>query len=477
MSLKEAGKHIVKGNFGMALSAISSRAVNSSSYRGGSGMWLFNQMGGVDINFSYDGLSSIKTAYETCAPLSAILARKANAYINGKTWVMTQSGKGKMKESFSEAATKIRKLLSKPNPLQSWKQFEAQGYMYQQLFGFNVVLAIKPNGFKNIDASSIWNIPPQMLEFEEKKGVSLYNAKSIKDFVSAIYFNWNDERKALDLESVTIFKDNIPSLCSFILPETRINALETPINNIIGAYKSRGALIYDRGALGIISSDKSDESGKVALTAKEKQDVQEEFRKYGSMSGQFKYIITNAALKWQGIGFSTKDLMLFEEIEDDVQRICDSYNYPYRLLSSNKGNSLGGSDVNEYKKLLYQDAIIPESEMNYEHWNLFFNTSELNLIIEKDYSQIGVLQDDKLKEGQARKVRNEALQIEFYNNLITLNRWLELNGEDTLTTPEGSMYYYQLISAGWSFGANSNNQNQEQYANNEPNAGAASNEV
>lgn len=474
MNLKEAGRQIVKGNLGMAMKAIVSKPIGSSQYRGGSGFWMFNQLdGATDIHFSYSGIQDVRTAYEGCAPLSAIISRKAQAYTNGKNWIMTASGKGKLKESFSEKALKIRALMTRPNTLQSWKQFEAQGYLYQQLYGYNVVLAIKPNGFSNADAKSLWNIPPEMLEIEEHTHVSLYSAFRFSDFIKSLTLSWGGKRTPLDLDSIHIFRDALPSVYSFVLPESRLNSLSQPINNIIGSYKSRGALIFDRGALGIISSEKTDESGKVSLTPREKQDVQEEFRKYGISSGQFKYIITNAALKWQSIGFSTKDLMLFEEIEDDVQRICDSYNYPYRLLSSNKINSLGGSDLAEYKKLLYQDAVIPEAESNYEQWNWFFRTSDHNLVIEKDYSHVSVLQADKLKEAQSRKYRNEALLIEFYNNLLTLNRWLELNGEDTLTSSEGSMYYYQLVQAGWTFGAfnnqksNSNGDNTEDDGGNE----------
>ena len=72
MNIKEAGRHIIKGNFGMAFNAISNRTIVTSDYRGGNGFWLFNQLGGnVDVQFSYSGTQSVKIAYETCSPLSA----------------------------------------------------------------------------------------------------------------------------------------------------------------------------------------------------------------------------------------------------------------------------------------------------------------------------------------------------------------------------------------------------------------------
>lgn len=76
------------------------------------------------------------------------------------------------------------------------------------------------------------------------------------------------------------------------------------------------------------------------------------------------------------------------------------------------------------------------------------------------------MQKDEKDKASARLTRNQALQIEFSNNLITLNRWLELNEEDTLTIPEGKMYYRELVALGWKFGTtgstqNNNNGNQQ----------------
>jgi hypothetical protein len=132
------------------------------------------------------------------------------------------------------------------------------------------------------------------------------------------------------------------------------------------------------------------------------------------------------------MGYATKDLMLFEEIEDDVMRICDSFNYPYRLLSSNKSNSLAGSDISAYMKLLYQDAIIPEAESDYEQWEQFFGTDKLGLKITKDYDHVQALQADKTNEATARKTLNDALKIEWEADIITLNQWLVKLGENPI---------------------------------------------
>lgn len=423
--------------------------------------WLFNQGGGVDYKFSYKGHDSSLTAYQKCAPLTAIINKKAQAYINGKTWILNTKGKAKGKEATGEVASKLRRLLAKPNPLQSWVEFEAQQYIYQQLFGFCILLPIKPVGFQNIDATSIWNIPPYMVDIQETE--KLFFQSDTNGIIKQIILTYKNTKSILQAKDIYIFKDFTPSFHSLVVPESRICALEMPINNIIGAYESRNVLINYRGALGIISPDAKDVGGPVPMKEDDKETLQNDFLRYGLRNQQWKFIISNASVKWSQMSIPTRDLMLFEEIEDDIMRICDAYNHPYYLMSSAKGATF--SNLNDAKKLLYQDATIPESKSMYEQWNMLFDLSQYDLKLDKDYSHIAALQEDGQKEAAKRKSLNDALQIEFYHNMITLNRWLELNGEDPLENELGPLYYYELVAMGIQFGkagptlAETNNQN------------------
>jgi hypothetical protein len=325
--------------------------------------------------------------------------------------------------------------LSKPNAIQNWSQFEAQNYIYQQISGYCVVLPIKPVGFPNIKATALWNLPPWMVEIREKVGVNLLTVKSVKDLIESVHVVFSGKRSSLNLDDIYIFKDFTPGLSSIVIPDSRVRALAQPISNIIGALESRGVLIDKRGPSYVISSNKSDASGDLPLTPGEKEKVEEEFKQYGLRRKQVQAIITSANINLQTVGFSTRDLMLFEEIEDDVMRLCDSYNYPFRLLSSQKSNSLGGSDVQAYKALLYDDAIIPEACSIYQQWDQFFELAKYGLILNKDFSHVSALQGDKVKESQARLFLNQALKIEYDQGLMTLDEWRAKLGEDPL--PKG----------------------------------------
>lgn len=452
MDIKQAGRELIKGNVGNAFKALAAprpMPVNPSSYRGGIGKWFFNANGlGRDIYFTYTDLQSSLTAYDKCAPLNAIVTKKAKALINGKTWVLDKKGK----EVKSEPAERIRSIMANPNPLQSWADFEMQQKVYEELFGYSIILAMTPVGFDNTYAKSIWLLPPQYVDIEERTDVRLFDIKDKRDLIRQIRFSTPDGHTSIiDSSVITIQSTITPSVNSLLLPQNPVRPLTIQINNIIGAYESRGTLISYRGALGAISPDNvKDAGGPLPLTATEKSEIQEDFLKYGLLSSQLKFIISSAAIKWTQIGIPTRDLMLFEEIEDDIQRICDSKDFPYELLSSTKGVTF--SNKNEANKSLYQNTTIPEGGLKSGQWMKFFNCEYYGLKIEKDFSHLPVLQEDKQKSATARYQLGAALDREFKNNWITLNRVLEILEEDPIGE-EGNKYYKDLLAEGWVFGA------------------------
>jgi hypothetical protein len=254
----------------------------------------------------------------------------------------------------------------------------------------------------------------------------------------------------------------------------------------MGSYESRGVLIKYRGAMGVISPDGGKDGAGLATPMKEddKTELQNDFLRYGLLMNQWKFIISSAAVKWSQIGIPTKELMLFEEIEDDIMRLCDGYNFPYPLMASAKTNNLGGSNTDPNKTLLYQDAIIPEAESICEQWNSFFDTDTYDLVIQKDFSHVPALQQDEQKKAQARLTRNNAMLVEFNNNICTLNDWRVANAEDPITEGPmaefGTKYYFELIALGWKFGSSGasisvNSQDQNQQSGNSNNSSTQNN--
>jgi hypothetical protein len=416
--------------------------------------WLFNPTGdGQDIFIeSIYGHSSLK-AYRRCPPLAAIVNSKAQAFVNGKTFILNSQGKAKDKEAQGAIATKIRNLFNKPNPLQSQKQFEAQLYTYLHLSAFCVMLPLKPVGFTNADVTTMWLVPPWMLDIKEKLNVNFLTAKSIKDLVERVTVVYHGERTDLPLDDIFIFKDFTPAVNSVVFPESKVVSHERIINNLIGIYESEGVIINKRGPSIVISSGKTDDSGVISLKPSEKDQLEKEFMdRFGLRRNQSRAIITAAPIKMDTFGFPTKELMLLEMAEDMIMRLCDGFGYYFQLLANIRSNALGGNNADPFKKLLYQDKIVPEAESIYEQWASFFSVEEYGLIIQKDYRHIPSMQEDQINEATARWRRNQAALIEFQNNLITMDEWRLLNNDDPINGELGSLYYYQLVAKGIVFG-------------------------
>lgn len=397
------------------------------------GAWFFTPTGAGEKYFSFTGQKSVIKAYEKCPPVASIINRKAQAFSNGKIYILDKEGK----DATGDISDRLRKLFKRPNPLQTWKQFDMQGYIYQQSFGYCPVLAIKPTGFKeNWRAKSIWNIPPNICKIKERSAI-FFNSLTADEMVESITINYKDQKTTLEMKDVLILRDITPSMHTVLLPESRLKALSIVVNNIIGALESRNVLINYRGALGILSPEK-DQFGVAPIDPDDKEELQKDFLRYGLKDEQWKFIISSAALKWQSIGIPTKDLMLIEEVAECTKMLCDGYNYPPHLMGLLDPTF---NNQNTAEKGLYQNTIMPESDSNYEQWNDFFfgvdNTGEL--VIWKDFSHLPVLQEDRVQLATARRTLNEAKKIEWDNDLITLNQWLEALDEPPLDGDAGNV--------------------------------------
>jgi hypothetical protein len=401
----------------------------------GSPSWFFAP-NGIDYSFQYQDVHSASSAYARCPPLAAVINRKAQAYINGKTFIMNSRGK----EATDATSKKLKTLLARPNPLQTWKQFEAQQYIYIQLYGFCICLPIFPFGFGAngpIDASSLWNIPPYMCSGTEVTTKEFYKAQKLSDIIPTITIKYKNVKEEIPTDDLFVFRDFTPSMDSVVFPDSRVKSLSAVVSNVIGAYESRGELIKYAGSQGLLTPE-TDTNGAIPLKDAEKEQLQADFkRQYGIKSGQFRYMITTAAIKWQEMGKATKDLMLFEEVQDGIMRICDQYVYPSPLLNSDKGPAV--SNTKEFKAQVYQDAVIPESLDIYEQWNSFFRLQPTVLTLIKDYDHIPVLQGNQVEDGQAELYSNQALQLQFTSGVITMNAWREAAGVDTV--PGDDIYY------------------------------------
>lgn len=374
-------------------------------------------------------------AFNSCPPLKAIISKRAKAFNVGKIEILNKNTGNFARGS---EANGIKDKLNRPNAIQTGKQFFSQQNHYIDIFGYCPVIIIRPAGMVD-EISSIWNVPPWLFDIEYTG--KWINQQKVSDIYKTFYMYWGGQKIELEYKNLWfIFDDGIGTETdtNLTIPDSRLISLDYPVSNTIAAYKSRNTLITKRGAIGILSNDAKDQSGVIPLQASKKEDIQKDFKNYGIAGQPYQVIITEASLKWQQMGFPTKELMLFEEIEDDINRICDEYGYPSELMS--RGKDVTFDNKKEAKKMLYADTIIPESESRMEQFSNAILGRESNIKILRDFLDVDVLQEDKKSQAEARKSMNEALKIEYDNGLITKNDWLEAMGYDRRTDPTFDEY-------------------------------------
>lgn len=454
--LSIAGRELVKGNFGNALTALTmktgaSELIQPSRYRNGS---FFFGVNGADTAFIWGNYNSSLKAYQVCPVVSSIINRKAQCVVNGRQWVMDEKGK----ESTSVQAVNLRKLLLRPNQFQSGREFKAQRSVYKQIYGYCPMLVIKPVGFeKDYSRWKLWNLPPWMIQVLDNN--QLFYEQDFRPFRS-IWLTYLGHSIEINQDNIFFLKENQISSgtymsnsqaenVSMFLPDSRLLPLKENIANLTDSLNSRGSLTRNRGPQWLLTNDSNDngDAGLFPVDPKAKEELHEDFAGYGIMRGQKKAIITDAKLKLQTVGFDVAQLKLLEGEIQDAKFISDGLNFPPYLLGLVDAK-FDNQQIAE--RNLYTNSIIPDVTSDDEQDSELFGLAQFGLKLETDFSHLPALQENIAEQGRGRNYMNQGLLVEFLNNQITANRWRELLGEDTV--PGDDLYYYQKLEKGIIFG-------------------------
>jgi HK97 family phage portal protein len=384
-------------------------------------------------------ISSINDYVSQCPPIAGILGKKTQCFLTGQISVTNLSGKCKGKEVDNAKSKYYRKILEQPNYIQTQAQFLAQIYAYTQLTGYCVVFGIRPYGFSEF--TSLWVLPSDAIDIKFKRT----NFFESENPIEKITYRFNGANIPIPLDDIIIIKDNsvvTTQHSNYMLPNSRLKPIQKNINNIIIALNAQQKLLRTRGALGILSNTR-DAAGISNIKPEEKELLQKEWANYGIRDGQSQIIITNAALNWQQISLPTKDLMLFEGVQNDVKMICDVMDYPYHLLPyASEGTTF--NNVAESGKLVYQNTIIPEAKSIFEQINYLLGTEGDNLIINYTFDHLPFLQKNIKEEAEGNKAVNEVYETLWAQGLCTRNEWLTALGKPTIEVEEFNKIIFDL---------------------------------
>lgn len=389
----------------------------------------------IELNEAVD----LFKAYNKCAPLASILSQMSKAFVSGKIEVLNARTGNYVRGEYKE----WEKLMHRPNPMQSGKQFLKQLYTYIKINGYCFGLKMYGSGF-NDRPYELWLLPPESITLYRKRyGLLLPGTYTKPTDIYDIYFEFDGQKTKLEPENLMYFSDSTIIDPDTLMPQSRLVPLRYPISNIIAIYEASATLIQKRGALGILSNHSKDQIGSIPIEKEERERVQNEFySNYGLTRGQSQIIITTAALQWQQMSMNVRDLMLNETQLTNLKDIYEGFDYPFVIAAHSDQANYTNSKTGDMR--LFQNTIIPDAEDIIEQQlNENLNTAALNIKIVTNFDAIPALQASKLQQYDSMKKLNEALKIEYDNGLITRNDWLEAIGKDRVANPEFDLYNFE----------------------------------
>jgi len=357
---------------------------------------LYNlSKGEYKIDTSVNGLHEIAT---TTAHLSAVMTKKANMLANGR-WCEYRMERGeKVKVENSE----IVRALENPNPLQNGNELLRQISWSYDVYG-NCFINL--NRLSSPIPTSMYVLPVADLQF--KYSGKLYTQVALDDIIEKIWIDTESGYQYFEIKNLIHFKTANPN--SPLLGISPIEELKLPIANLRAALGFRNRIINNDAALGILSGAATQDMS-VGLNEKDQKRIQSAYKsKFGMQQGKADIIMSETPVTWTSMSYPTKDLMLFEEVDQDFKIIIDHYGLNDNIFSREKASTFTNYD--QGVKSAYQDCIIPFSEDIALGFTKSLGLDGLNRWLEIDYSHLEIMKEDEKAKTENLKRTAESVAI------------------------------------------------------------------
>lgn len=383
-------------------------ALDPGTYRGG--LELYRN----DLTSSSNLMELFHCVPEIYAPIHAIASRIANADFQLRKWFDDEV-------IYNNKAWNT--LYETPNPLQHFRELIYEAVVYElvtgnEYFYLNIPKTLDRN-YTNVAA--IWNLPSEQMEPATFSSLKLFSATRIEDIIrvyklgetkefepedilhiKSINLNWNDKK----LKGVS-------PLCS----------AKKAIANLIAVYEARNVIYTKRGALGFIVSRKSDASGMVSLTPKEKESLLAEHQlMYGVTGGRSPFGLTEAPVDYVKVGATISELEPFKETLADAMAIYATLGVPRELMPQEAGSTYENQAA--AARGFYNNVIIPKANMYMQSLSNKLGLTASRLYLHASFDHVDELQENKKEKADVEKIRTDTAKIRFMSGVITLNDWV-----------------------------------------------------
>lgn len=320
----------------------------------------------------------------------------------------------------------LNTVLANPNAFQSWRQFLVMVGLYKYIAGvafiypgFGVSRRAERLAFlKNIDFDS----------FDADDRSSTQNALTTDNFDDIIrkYTFWMKNGQSLTYKpsELITFKD---LFISYSDDFSRITTLlnNKCLENIYKAMIARGIMMDKKGGIGLVSGNQKDGGVSVPLDKPTKDSIKKSLSNYGLGVNKEPIIVTDVPLRFTPFVFPTRELMLFEEIVDDFNQICDIYGMARELFV---GDAAYAATRDQAEKDTYENTIVPEWDEFFNLLNVKLNMAQSKRKIVPDVAHIGCLQKSEKENIENQSKKSAMLLAELDKGIITIEEYRQQMG-------------------------------------------------
>lgn len=330
--------------------------------------------------------------------------------------------------------------LRRPNPLQSGASFRYQSYFDRNLFGSSFYFALtRKDNFTYKDVEHLWIIPAaytlpewtgRMWEQLDKEGII---ARYVMKFAG----------KDIPFETSKMLHIKYPDIEDMINGRSPLKGESWTISTMKALYESDNEVISNHGSMGMITSGEKDAAGIMPLNKDDIKDIQDDFSKYGLRWGRFKYMIARGALNYINMIAPIKDLQYDEKMQKYRMRFIDVFGFQKELMSSPTSDAkLTNRDA--AMAALYTEKLIPDAWEEANELTIFLGLDKENMRFIPDVRAIEALQRNQKEKNVAYKTKNDALKIQYFSALITMNQWLVKLGDSKSGNKLADKYITEL---------------------------------
>lgn len=325
----------------------------------------------------------------------------------------------------------LNKFLDQPNCLMKFRELVYLHFVYRLATGNAFLRAAMGDGV-NPDrrwrwCDNFWELPADKMQVVPNRDMRTMFAVASKEELITAYRLEMGYTSFRDIAPVEVWhdRDGRPSFyndSNFMMSKSRLASQQKAISNLIAVYQARNLIYVKQGGLGFIVSKKTDATGSVALTEKEKKAIIEQHQgKYGVVGDKLPYGISDVPIDFIRTNLSISELQPFDETLHDAITIAGAFGIPSVLVPRKDQSTFSNQSTAE--KAVYSSHIIPMTKRFCQDLTAFLGIEDDGFYLDCCFRDVDCLQEGLKDAEEVKKLLNERCKMQFLSGIITINDW------------------------------------------------------